>query len=154
MIWLLDLNAGILCANWLEFCQLTLSFFEFLHWLTLISFFHCLLILINLIVMIPRIGCIIFWICNSWKLVEVSFSMVIVKKYINLSKFIIYHEIMCIQRISLILIFMIVIYLPFVKVRIIINHLMLRVYYLPSEEITFTPKFRENLLNKTYGNWA
>ena len=30
------------------------------------------------------------------------------------------------------------------KVRGIINHLMLRVYYLPSEELTFTPKFREN----------
>ena len=36
--------------------------------------------------------------------------------------------------------------------RIIINHLMLRVYYLPSEELTFTPKFRENFLDKTCEN--
>ena len=38
------------------------------------------------------------------------------------------------------------------KIRGIINHLMLREYYLPSEELTFTPKFRENLLDKTYRN--
>ena len=38
------------------------------------------------------------------------------------------------------------------KARGMINRLMLRVYYLPSEELTFTPKFRENLLNKTYEN--
>ena len=64
----------------------------------------------------------------------------------------IYHSMMCIQRISLILIFMTLIYLPFAKVKIIINHFMLRVYYLPSEELTFIPKLRENLLNKTCGN--
>ena len=38
------------------------------------------------------------------------------------------------------------------KVKCMVNHLMLRVYYLPSEKITFRPKFRENLLNKTCGN--
>ena len=38
------------------------------------------------------------------------------------------------------------------KFRGIINHPMLRVYYLPSEELTFTPKLRENLVNKTYVN--
>ena len=62
----------------------------------------------------------------------------------------IHHSMMCIQRIPIILIFMTLIYLSFAKVRIIINHLMLRVYYLPSEELTFTPKLRENLRNKIY----
>ena len=40
------------------------------------------------------------------------------------------------------------------KVRGVINHPMLRVYYLPSEELTFTLKFRENPLNKTCEHWA
>ena len=40
------------------------------------------------------------------------------------------------------------------KIRGIVNHLMLRGYYLSSEELTFTLKFRENSLNKTYGNWT
>ena len=38
------------------------------------------------------------------------------------------------------------------KVRQIVNHHMLRAYYLPNEKLTFTPKFRENALNKTYEN--
>ena len=64
------------------------------------------------------------------------------------------HEIMCIQQISLTLIFLTIIYFPFAKVRSIINHLMLRVYYLLSEELTSTPKFRKNLLEKTHEHWA
>ena len=36
------------------------------------------------------------------------------------------------------------------KIKGIINHSILRAYYFTSEELTFTPKFRENLLNKTY----
>ena len=64
------------------------------------------------------------------------------------------HEIMCIQQISLTSIFLTIIYFPFAKVRSIVNHLVLRVYYLPSEELTSTPKFRENLLDKTCEHWA
>ena len=66
----------------------------------------------------------------------------------------IFHEIMCIQQISLTLIFITIIYLPFAKVRCIVNHHMLRAYYLPSEKLTFTLKLRENPLNKTCGNWG
>ena len=40
------------------------------------------------------------------------------------------------------------------KVRGIVNHPILRVYYLPSEELTFTLKFRESPLNKTCEHWA
>ena len=108
-----------------------------------------------MLMLIPHVRCILFWIYNSCKLVEVSSNAMIVQKvhWIWANSLII-HEIVCIQRISLILIFLTIIYLAFAKVRSIVNHLVLRVYYLPSEELTSTPKFRENLLDQTYGNWA
>ena len=40
------------------------------------------------------------------------------------------------------------------KVRGIVNHPILRAYYLPSEELTSTPKFRENLIDKTCEHWV
>ena len=105
---------------------------------------------------IPLVGCIFFWIYNSCKLLfsKVSSNAMIVQKFIKLSKFInllwnnvhstnlanfdfLDHRLFAIR-----------------KVIGIINHPMLRVYYLPSEELTFTLKFRESPLNKTYGNWA
>ena len=110
------------------------------------TMFHLMMLML-----IPHIRCILFWIYNSCKLVEINFNAIVVQKihWIWANSLII-HELVCIWRISLILIFLTIIYFPFAKVRSIVNHLVLRAYYLPSEELTFTPKFRENLLDKTY----
>ena len=99
------------------------------------------------------VECIFFWI--SWRLVEVSFqhdhcikSTLWFWKFITLSwgsvhstnpnNFDFHDPHLFVIR----------------KVRRIVNYPMLRVYYLPSEELTFTLKFRENLLDKTCRNRA
>ena len=107
------------------------------------------------LMLIPHVECTFFWIYNSCKLVEVNSNIMIVQKvhWIWANSLII-HEIVCIQWISLTLIFLTIIYLPFAKVRSVVNHPMLRVYYLPSEELTFTLKFKESPLNKTCEHWA
>ena len=67
-----------------------------------------------MLVLIPHIRCILFWIYNSCKLVEISFNaMVIQKVHWIWANSLIIHEIVCIQRISLTSIFMTIIYLPF-----------------------------------------
>ena len=85
------------------------------YWLILINCLYYSMTLIDLIVLvlIPYVGCISFWI---WKLIKVSFSLVIIQKvHYNLAYSSIYHEVICIQWISLILFFMTIIYLSFVK---------------------------------------
>ena len=75
-----------------------------------------------------------------------------VQKYIKLSKFIILSS-DNVHSMNLINFdFHDYLLFAFAKVRTIVNHPMLRAYYLPSKKLTSTPKFRENPLNKTYGN--
>ena len=108
-----------------------------------------------MLILIPHVGCVFSWINNSCKLLEVSSNAMIVQKvHWMWANSLIIHEIVCIQWISLILTFLTIVYLSCAKVRSIVNHLMLRVYYLPSEELTFTTKFRESPLNKTCEYWA
>ena len=133
-------------ANWLwMFVLIALSFSADWLWIflsdwLLIHYLHCW-------------WCFFFWI--SWRLVEVSFqhdhcikSTLWFWKFITLSWGSVhstnpnnfdFHD----SRLFAIR-----------KVRGIINHLVLRAYYLPIEKLIFTPKFKENSLNKTYGNWA
>ena len=105
--------------------------------------------------LLMMIGCIFFWIYISWRLVEVSFkhddctkSPLWFWKFITLSRGSVlstyptnfdFHDshLFAIRKVSR-----------------IVNHHMLRAYYLLSEKLTFTPKLRENPLNKTCGNWA
>ena len=109
-----------------------------------------------MLMLIPHARCILFWIYNSCKLLFLKSVPMqwLYRSSLSWANSLIIHEIVCIQRISLIFIFLTIIYLPFAKVRSVINRPMLRVYYLPSEELTFTLKFRENLLNKIYDHWA
>ena len=108
------------------------------------------------LMLIPHVECIFFWIYNSCKLLFLKSVLMqwFYRSSLSWINSLIIHEIVCIQKISLTLIFMTIIYCPFTKVRSIVNHLVLRVYYLPSEELTSTPKFRENLLEKTCEHWA
>ena len=109
-----------------------------------------------MLMLIPHARCILFWIYNSCKLLFMKSILMqwLYRSSLNWANSLIFHEIICIQQISIILIFMTLIYLPFAKVRSIVNHHMLRAYYLPNEELTFTLKFRESPLNKTCEHWA
>ena len=76
------------------------------------------------------------------------------KGTLNLSKFINHSWDSVHSTISLTSIFMTIVYLPFVKSNVSLTTLYWEYIILPSEELTFTPKFRENLLEKTHRNWA
>ena len=80
--------------------------------------------------------------------------MIVQKVYYDFKNSSLYHEVVYIQRIPLILIFMTIIYSPFSKSDESLTILYWERIILPSEELTFTPKFRENPLNKTCENWA
>ena len=69
-----------------------------------------------MLILIPHVECILFWIYNSCKLVKISSNAMIAQKvhWIWANSLII-HEIVYIQRISLILIFLTIVYLPFAK---------------------------------------
>ena len=72
-----------------------------------------------MLVPIPHVGYILFWIYSSCKLIEVNSNIMIIQKvhWIWANSLII-HEIVCIQRISLILIFLAIVYLPFTKSKV------------------------------------
>ena len=116
--YLLDISWILLCwldyffilfffANWLwMFVLIALSFSADWLWISLSDW-----------LLIHYLHCWWWFECIfSWRLVEVSSNVMIVQKvhWIWANSLII-HEIVCIQRISLILIFMTIIYLPFAK---------------------------------------
>ena len=99
-----------------------------------------------MLMLIPHARCILFWIYNSCKLLFLKSVPMqwLYRSSLSWANSLIIHEIVCIQQISLTSIFLTIIYFPFAKVRSIVNHLALRVYYLPSKDLASTPKFREN----------
>ena len=84
-----------------------------------------------MLMLIPYARCILFWIYNSCKLLFLKSVLIqwLYRNSLNWTNSLIFHEIMCIQQISLTSIFMTIIYLPFTKVRSIVNHLLLRVNF-------------------------
>ena len=84
--------------------------------------FFWICISLMMLMLIPHVRCILFWIYNSCKLLfsknllKLALNMMIVQKvYYNFKNSSLYHEVVCFQRIPLILIFMTLIYLPFTK---------------------------------------
>ena len=137
----LTLNVCADCSNFL--CWLALNFSA---WLTLDP-------LPSLLMMISYVECIFFWI--SWRLIEVFFqhdhcikSTLWFWKFITLS----WGSVLSTHPTNFD--FQDSHLFTIRKVRRIVNHHMLRAYYLPSKKLTLTPKCRENSLNKTCGNWA
>ena len=137
---------GFFFSNWLwMFMLIALSFSAVWLWISLPNW-----------LLIHYLHCWWWFECIfSWRLVEVSSNVMIVQKvhWIWANSLII-HEIVCIQQISLTSIFLTIVYLPFAKSEASFNHHMLRAYYLPSEELSSTLKFGENLLEKNCEHWA
>ena len=120
-VWILLCWLDFFFANWhWMFVLIALSFSADWLWISLPDW-----LLIHYLYCWWWFECIFFWI--SWRLVEVSSNIMIVQKvhwtWANSS---IIHKIVCIQRLSLILIFHDSHLFVIRKVRGIVNHLMLR----------------------------